>query len=347
MSGQVSRFGVVELDDLPADLRERVGAIAAGSGFVPNVRDVQPAGAPHGAAAQPGVLHDGQVTDVTRVALLGTGIMGSGMARNLLQAGLDLTVWNRSREKALPFADEGAKVAHQPADAVSDADVVVTMLFDADAVEEVMAGALEAMPGPAVWAQTSTVGLAGTQRLAELAARHGRAFVDAPVLGTRQPAEQGELVVLASGPRELAGRVAPVFDAVGTRTVWVGERPGQGHRLKLAVNSWILSITAATGQAIALARDLGVDPQSFLDTIAGGGTDSPYAQLKGKAMIVEEFPPSFGLAGAVKDSELIVDALREAGDDPSLMAAVRGLMAKAADAGHGEEDMAAVVLAFS
>lgn len=166
------------------------------------------------------------------------------------------------------------------------------------------------------------------------------------MLGTKQPAEQGKLVVLASGPRELAPRVEPVFEAIGSKTVWVGERVGDGHRLKLALNSWVLSIITATGQAIALARDLGVDPQLFLDTIAGGGTDSPYAQLKGKAMLADDFAPAFGLASAVKDAGLIVDALREAGDDPALMQAVLHLMSASVDAGHADEDMAAVVYAF-
>lgn len=280
------------------------------------------------------------------VAVLGTGIMGTGMARSLLRAGLDVTVWNRSAEKARPLADDGAKVAADAADAVSSADVIVTMLFDFNAVAEVMGRALPASREPAVWAQTSTVGLAGTQQLAELAGRHGRGYLDAPVLGTRQPAEQGELIVLAGGPRELEPRVAPVFEAIGHKTIWVGDKAGDGHRLKLALNSWVLSITAATGQAIALARDLGVDPQLFLDAIGGGATDSPYAQLKGKAMITGEFEPTFELAGAVKDAGLIVDALGAAGDDPSLMQAVHHLMSAAAEAGYADEDMAAVVHAF-
>lgn len=280
------------------------------------------------------------------VAVLGTGIMGAGMARSLVRAGLDVTVWNRSVEKARPLADDGAKVAADEAEAVAGADVIVTMLFDYDAVAEVMGRALAASREPAVWVQTSTVGLAGTRQLAELAGRYGRDYVDAPVLGTKQPAEQGELLVLAGGPRELEPRVAPVFEAIGSNTVWVGERAGDGHRLKLALNSWVLSITAATGQAIALTRDLGVDPRLFLDAIAGGGTDSPYAQLKGKAMIAGEFEPAFGLAGAVKDAELIIDALREAGDDPLLMRAVHHLLSAASDAGHSGEDMAAVVHAF-
>lgn len=280
------------------------------------------------------------------VAVLGTGIMGAGMARSLVRAGLDVTVWNRSPDKARPLADDGAKVAEDAVAAVSGADVVVTMLFDADAVADVMSRALPATPEHAVWAQTSTVGLAGTEHLAALAGRYGRGYVDAPVLGTKQPAEQGKLVVLAAGPRDLEPAVMPVFEAIGGKTIWVGERAGDGHRLKLALNSWVLSITAATGQAIALARDLGVDPQLFLDTIAGGGTDSPYAQLKGRAMIAGSFPLAFGLAGAVKDAALIVEALREVGDDPSLMQAVHHLMSTAADAGHAGEDMAAVVYAF-
>ncbi|MGH3598957.1 MAG: NAD(P)-dependent oxidoreductase, partial [Pseudonocardiaceae bacterium] len=135
------------------------------------------------------------------VAVLGTGIMGAGMARSLVKAGLDVTVWNRSADKARPLADDGAKVVADPTEAVSGADVVVTMLFDVDAVAEVMQRALAGTPEHAVWAQTSTVGLAGTQRLAELAGRYGRGYIDAPVLGTKQPAELGTLIVLASGPR--------------------------------------------------------------------------------------------------------------------------------------------------
>jgi 3-hydroxyisobutyrate dehydrogenase len=280
------------------------------------------------------------------VAVLGTGIMGAGMARSLVRAGLEVTVWNRSADKARPLADDGAKVAADAAGAVSGADVIVTMLFDGDVVAEVMGRALAATRQDAVWAQTSTVGLAATHQLAQLASRHGRGYVDAPVLGTRQPAEQGALIVLAGGPRELEPTVAPVFEAIGSKTIWVGERAGDGHRLKLALNSWVLSITTATAQAIALARDLGVDPQLVLDALRGGGTDSPYAQLKGRAMIAGDFAPAFGLAGAVKDAELIVEALREAGDDPSLMRAVQHLMSVASDAGHAGEDMAAVVHAF-
>jgi 3-hydroxyisobutyrate dehydrogenase len=220
------------------------------------------------------------------------------------------------------------------------------MLFDVDAVAQVMEWALPAMSPGAVWAQTSTVGLEGTDRLAELAAGHDVGFVDAPVLGTKAPAEQGTLTVLASGPSELRDAVTPVFDAIGSKTIWVGERPGDGHRLKLVANSWVGMVTAGTAQAVALAQGLGLDPQLFLDVIAGGPLDLPYAQLKGRAMIANEFPTSFAVSGAVKDLGLIAAAARDADVHAGVVEALAAAFRTADGAGHGDEDMAAVVHAF-
>jgi 3-hydroxyisobutyrate dehydrogenase len=282
----------------------------------------------------------------TTVTVLGTGIMGSGMARNLIAAGLDVTVWNRSPDRARALADAGARMATDAAEAVAGADVVVTMLFDTDSVAQVMEWALPAAAPGAVWAQTSTVGLEGTQRLAELAARHEVGFVDAPVLGTRGPAEQGTLTVLAGGPEALREQVTPVFDAIGSRTVWVGEQPGAGHRLKLVANSWVATVTAGTAQAVALAEGLGLDPRLFLDTIAGGPLDSVYAQVKGKAMVADEFPTSFSVSGALKDVGLIGSAARAADVDDGLLEAVAAAFRATEAAGRGDEDMAAIVHAF-
>jgi 3-hydroxyisobutyrate dehydrogenase len=280
------------------------------------------------------------------VAVLGTGIMGSGMARNLVGAGLDVTVWNRNADRARPLEDVGARVATDPAEAVAGADVVVTMLFDADATAEVIESALPALAPGAVWLQTGTVGLEGTARLAELADRHDVDFLDAPVLGTRQPAEQGTLTVLVGGPDALREKAAPVFDAIGSRTVWVGERPGDGHRLKLVANSWVATVTAGTAQAVALAEALGLDPRQFLEVISGGPLDLPYAQLKGKAMIADEFPTSFAVNGVVKDLGLIAAAMREADVHDGVVEAVATAFRTADAAGHGDDDMAAVVHAF-
>jgi 3-hydroxyisobutyrate dehydrogenase len=277
---------------------------------------------------------------MTTVALLGTGIMGSGMARNIAKAGLPLRVWNRSRERAQLLADV-ATVVDTPAEAVDGADIVITMLFDGPAVEEVMQG-VELGPD-AVWAQMSTIGLESTAKLAELA--DGR-YVDAPVLGTRQPAEQGTLLVVASGPQALQTRVAPVFEAVGKKTMWMSEQPGDGTRLKLVLNAWNLALISGTAQSIAFAQDLGLDPKLFLAGIAGAASDSAFAQVKGSAMINGDFSPAFTLEGGLKDAKLIADAMRAEGTDPSLTIMIGDLLQRAVELGHGAEDMAAIYHAF-
>jgi 3-hydroxyisobutyrate dehydrogenase len=284
---------------------------------------------------------------MTSVAVLGTGIMGAGMARSLLREGHEVTVWNRSTEKAKPLADDGARVADDAGDAVAGADVVITMLFDTDAVAQTMQPVLSRFREGAVWVQTSTVGIEGTDRLAALARDAGVDYLDVPMLGTKAPAENGQLVVLASGPSSLRDRVQPVFDAIGSRTQWVSETVGDASRLKLAVNAWIGVVVNGVAQSIALARGLGLDPQQFLDAVGGGALDAPYVQLKGKAMIDGDYTPSFELDGVIKDTDLIHAALRDAGVDATLASAVRDRLGVASDDGHGEDDMAAVVHAYS
>jgi 3-hydroxyisobutyrate dehydrogenase len=280
-----------------------------------------------------------------RVTVLGTGAIGYGMAVSLLRAGLRTTVWNRSRARAEPLGPLGATVADDPARAVADADVVVTALFDADADAAVMAVALPAMAGGAVWVQSSTVGASGTARLAALAEEHGVPFVDAPVLGTRKPALAGKLVVLASAPPEVRPIVRPVLDAIGTRTVWVSEEPGPASRLKLVTNAWIAMLTAGVGQSIALAQAWGLDPQLFLDAIDGGQPDSPYAHVKGAAMLSGDFEPQFELDGLRKDLALIAADARTAGVPTELVDALANAYAIAAGTG-APRDIAAVIDAF-
>ena len=285
---------------------------------------------------------------VRSVAVLGTGIMGAPMARNMAAAGLSVSAWNRTLEKAEPLRSDGVQLADSPAEAVRDRDAVVTMLTDGEAVEAVMAGdggVLAAMGDDSIWIQTSTVGLRAIERLSELAAEAGVPFVDAPVLGTKQPAEQGELLVLASGPDDARERCRPVFDAIGKKTLWLGEA-GAGTRLKLVLNSWLLALTAGLGETLALARALDVDPGQFLETIDGAPMGSPYAQLKGKAMIEHSYEPSFPLGLAEKDAALILEAAEPEGLDPRIARAVGERFARAAELGHGEEDMAAVHEAY-
>lgn len=283
------------------------------------------------------------MTDQTTVAVLGAGgIMGRPMARNLAEAGFAVRAWNRSLEKARPLESAGAQVLDSPAAAAQGADIVVTMLADTDAVLAAAATALEAGGADVLWLQMSTVGEAGTERCLALAREHGAGILDAPVLGTKQPAEDGALVVLASGAPELRERAQPVFDAVGHKTLWVGEA-GAGTRLKLVANSWVLTVVEGTAETIALAEGLGVDPQLFLDAIAGGALDLPYLRLKGKAMLGRDFAPSFSLRLAAKDARLVDEAARTRELDLPLFAAIAQRMTDGSHA-HGEKDMSATYL---
>lgn len=282
-----------------------------------------------------------------KIAVLGAGgTMGFAMARNLARAGFEVRAWNRSREKAEPLAEEGARVVDTPVEAAEGATMILTMLADAATVVKSMegeGGALEAHPAAAaLWLQMSTIGEAGTERCMELARDRDLEFVDAPALGTKEPAEQGNLVILASGPEELRDRVAPVFDVVGQRTMWVGEA-GKGTKLKLATNSWVLSIVEAAAEAFALAEGLGLDPQLVLDAVKGGPLDLPYLQMKGKAMIERDFAPSFRLALAAKDASLVEEAAERHGLDLPLISTIRERLAQGAE-DHGDKDMSATYL---
>jgi 3-hydroxyisobutyrate dehydrogenase len=199
------------------------------------------------------------------------------------------------------------------------------------------------MSADAVWLQTSTVGVAAIERLAALAAEHHVALVDAPVLGTKQPAEKGELLVLAAGPPELRPRCAPVFDAIGSQTHWIGGEPGAASRLKLVLNSWLAGIVEALSETIALARAIGVEPAQFLDVLDGTPLGMPYAQLKGRPMAAMRFDDvAFPLALAHKDVRLVLEAARGAGVELPLLEAAEHQFERAIELGHGDEDMAAV-----
>ncbi|HEX4063627.1 MAG TPA: NAD(P)-dependent oxidoreductase [Streptosporangiaceae bacterium] len=278
------------------------------------------------------------------VALLGTGIMGAGMGRNIAKAGLPLRVWNRTKDKAEPLAGDGVVVAGTPADAVRDADVIVTMLPDAETVQGVMGQAEPGLRAGQVWAQTSTVGLEGAEKLAELAIRHELIFVDCPVLGTRKPAEDGALIVFAGGPDAARSQVEPVFDAIGSKTVWLGEA-GTASRLKLVANSWVLAVTTATAEALALARGLDVDPNLFLEAISGGSLDSAYLRTKAAAILKDDFSPNFSVSLAAKDARLVVEAGQAHGLRLDVADGAARKLGRAAELGHADEDMAAAYFA--
>ena len=227
--------------------------------------------------------------------------MGAPMARRLAVAGHEVRAWNRSPGR-VPAEVEAAA---SPAEAVEGAEAFVTMLADGPAVEAVT----EHVPPSAgtLWLQMSTVGVAAAERLAALAAERNLTFVDAPVMGSRPQAEAGKLVVLAAAPEDVRARCAPVLDAVARRVVWL-DRPGDGSRLKLVLNGWILRSVENLAEAIALARALGLDPRRFFEGIEGMPFDTAYAHAKGALMTAGEFPAAFPLRLARKDLALAVQA---------------------------------------
>jgi len=283
-------------------------------------------------------------TEAPTIALLGTGTMGLPVGRNLLKAGLPLRAWNRNPDKAAPLADAGATIAASPGDAVSGADIVITMLYDADSVAEVMTQAKDRFAPSTTWIQLTTVGVAGAQQLAELADELSLVYVDSPVLGTKKPAEDGALVVLAAGPDEARPTCQPVYDAIGSRTIWLN-RPGDASKLKLVANAWVIAVMEGLAESLTLAGALGLDPGLFLEAVKGGAMDAPYVQLKGNTMIAGDWTPSFGLSNADKDARLILAAAQSAGVDMAITQAAHDYFNQAIDAGHGDKDLSAILLA--
>ncbi len=289
------------------------------------------------------VAPDG-TTDL-HVAVLGTGIMGSAMARNLVGAGLHTTVWDRSATATAALGSAGAAVASSPQDAVRDANVVVTMLPTADVVHSVVfAGEVaQAFAPGAVWAQMGTIGIAATaetvRRLGEL--RPDVLFVDAPVSGSKGPAEAGQLLILASGPPAANAIVSPVFSAIGRKTVWLGGA-GEGSRMKLVVNAYMSILIEGVAEALELADRLDIDPAKLSDAIEGGPLDAPIADAKLLKMESGDYAPEFPLEWALKDVDLALASSQ--GDRLPLLAALSQQWRAAVDAGHGREDVSAARL---
>jgi len=265
-----------------------------------------------------------------RVAVLGLGTMGAGMARSLLRAGLPVDVWNRTPERAAALAEAAA----------ARAAVAITILSEASATRAVAldAGMLAAMPPGAVWAQMGTIGVAATEELAGAVAerRPDVMFVDAPVSGTRGPAEAGELVILASGPERATPLLEPAFGAVGRVTRWLGEA-GAGSRLKLVVNTWLMFLIEGAAEVMALADAAGVDRSEVLDLLGTGRMASPVAAGKARKMDSGDDSPDFALELAVKDLSLALDAAP--GRSLDVLAALRDRWQRLVDQGLGGLDL--------
>jgi 3-hydroxyisobutyrate dehydrogenase len=282
------------------------------------------------------------------VAVLGIGAMGHGIAASALRAGIPTIVWNRTVEATRDLAEQGAEVADTAAEAAGRASVVITMVTDTDAVLSIAQeqGMLAALAPGAVWAQMSTIGVAGIDRVAEIVARERPDVIllDAPVSGSKEPAERGTLTIFASGAERARVRVSPLFDAIGERTMWVGDT-GAGTRLKLVNNTWLAFAAESVAASLALARRLGLETRTVTDALRAGPLMSSWQTSKLQRIAEDEFSAEFALSLALKDVRL---ALEAAGVErlPAL-ACLAAEWQVAVDRGLGGQDLTVVTQILS
>jgi 3-hydroxyisobutyrate dehydrogenase-like beta-hydroxyacid dehydrogenase len=285
---------------------------------------------------------------IEKVGFVGLGIMGGPMARNLREAGFELSVYTRTREKAERFAAEhGARAAATPAEAAADADAFITMVPDAPQVEEVLFGeaaAAAALPEHALVVDMSTTSPTASRGFAERLAPHD--YVEAPVSGSKPKAEDGTLTIFAAGERAAYERALPLFEVVGELIVHVGPL-GHGQMAKLLTNTMGAVNAAVLAEAVRTAKAAGLDEDAFLQVAAGSAGASGVLNLKGRSMFEETYEPVlFKLEHMLKDVRHMLDEARALGVDLKLPALAEGFYARAAETGHAEQDFAAVYTAL-
>ncbi|GHC24401.1 3-hydroxyisobutyrate dehydrogenase [Kushneria pakistanensis] len=280
----------------------------------------------------------------TTVAVLGLGAMGHAFAANLLKNDLSVRVWNRTHSRGNDLADQGAINAESAAEAVSGARFVITMLPDFETTREVLLGegnALKHLPENGVVIQMGTIGVAQTESLIKAikTARPDITFIDAPVSGTKAPAEQATISVLASGDQNAAEGIDTVFNAISKRVVWLGDA-GRGSRMKLVVNAWLIHMMQGIAESARLAQTLGFSPDELWSVLDGGPLAAPYVKAKLDKIGGEEYSAQMALEWGLKDARL---ALEAAGDTnlPGLVR-ISEIWREAVDAGLGEQDIAAI-----
>lgn len=282
-----------------------------------------------------------------KLAVLGLGTMGRAMASSAIRNGISTVVWNRELTVARQMADQGAEVAASVVDAVKGVDVVITMVTDTEAVRSIAVdlGMLEALRPGAVWAQMSTIGVKGTTAVSSIVEkeRSDVLFLDAPVSGSKVPAEQGKLVVFASGSEQARPIVEPVFDAIGQRTVWLGPI-GAGSRMKLVNNTLLAFSAEGVANSFALALRLGLDARTVLGAFEGGPLISPWSAGKMARIAGNDYSPEFPLALALKDVHL---ALEEADQERfAVLASLAREWDHLVNQGLGSEDVTVVTRAL-
>lgn len=279
-----------------------------------------------------------------RYGFLGLGIMGGAMARNLVGAGLEVTVWNRDGRKCEPLIQAGAQRGESPAAVAAACDVTFAMLSDPPAAESVClgpAGVLEGIRPGCGYVDMSTIDPDTSRDLAEAVTGQGARYLEAPVSGTRKPAEDGTLIILTAGDRSLYDEVAPALDIMGKKRLFLGET-GQAARMKLVVNMIMGGMMTAFSEGLHLAVQGGLDISELLDVLAAGALANPMFAGKGPVMTAGEFSPAFPLKHMEKDLRLALELGEDLGQALPTAEAARSLFSQALAEGHGDNDMCAV-----
>jgi 3-hydroxyisobutyrate dehydrogenase-like beta-hydroxyacid dehydrogenase len=280
-----------------------------------------------------------------RIAYLGLGVMGRGMASNLVRAGFDVTVWNRTRERCRPLVEQGARQAETPAEAVMDAEAILYCLSHDAAVEQVVFGEDGIMDGISegqIAVDMSTVYPDTSVEENHNYVQNGLDFLDAPVFGSKSQAQEGRLWIVAGGRREVFERVRPVFEPLSESAHYMGET-GKGTSMKLVGNLIVASQIEALGEALVLASKIGLDLDQVLDVIGRTDFQSPLLKSVGAQAIEREFATQYALKHLYKDANLICKLAEELCSPVPALAAVRETVKAAINQGWGKENASALV----
>jgi len=278
------------------------------------------------------------------VGFLGLGIMGKAMAANLLRHGFRVTVWNRTLSKCDELVAMGATVGETPAAVVAKCKYTIAMLSDPDAAISVVFdkdGVLEQIGEGKGYVDMSTVDAATSCKISEAVKQKGGAFVEAPVSGSKKPAEDGQLVILAAGDKALYDDMVPAFDILGKRSFFLGEI-GNGAKMKLVVNMIMGSMMNAFSEGLCLADKSGLSPQTLLDVLDLGAVANPMFKMKGPSMLQGSYNPAFPLKHQQKDMRLALSLGDENAVSMPVAAAANEAFKKARSLGLGDLDFSAV-----
>jgi 3-hydroxyisobutyrate dehydrogenase len=280
------------------------------------------------------------------ITVLGTGIMGGGIATVAASKGFSVTAWNRTVERAQALEGPGLKAEPELAAAVSNADVIAIVVFDAASVMDVLERSYQAAPADAVWIQMSTIGTEGSGKVREFAEAHDLHLIETMMMGSKDQANSSQLILIGGGEQTLFEQATPFLDAISKKLVHCGPRVGDGTAVKLACNLWLGCITAAACQSVKVLERQNVDPQLFLDVIAGGTSDSPYAHIKGGKAITKDYSPQFEVSALEKDLGLMKAVMDSVGFRNDLLSLVMDLYAQSDGNGHAHDDISAVATSF-